>query len=142
MTRINLVPVEELSDQHLIAEYHELPRCIKQDINTSAAPHKYTLGKGHVKWAKKHSRFLVERYERLYIEMKYRGFNANYPPADLIAYYKRNCKKEDKLYYSPSWVSIEISRQRLIDKIRQKPNFYRWTKRSNPYKFKINITLV
>ena len=26
MTRINLVPVEELSNQHLMAEYRELPR--------------------------------------------------------------------------------------------------------------------
>lgn len=38
MTRINLVPVEELSNQHLVAEYRELPRCIKQKINTECAP--------------------------------------------------------------------------------------------------------
>lgn len=142
MTRINLVPVEELSDQHLVAEYHELPRCIKQNIDTSAAPHKYTLGKGHVKWAKKHSKFLIERYEKLYVEIKYRGFNANYPPGDLIAHYKINCKKENRLYYDPSWVSIEISRQKLIDKIRQKPNFYKWTRRPNPYKTAINIEVI
>ena len=29
MTRINVIPVEELSDQHLMAEYRELPRAIK-----------------------------------------------------------------------------------------------------------------
>ena len=34
MTRINLVDPKELSDQHLIREYNELPRCIKQDIDT------------------------------------------------------------------------------------------------------------
>ena len=33
MTRINVVPVKELSDQHLIAEYRELQRVIKQQIN-------------------------------------------------------------------------------------------------------------
>ena len=33
MTRINQIPVEELSDQHLIREYNEIPRFIKQDIN-------------------------------------------------------------------------------------------------------------
>lgn len=32
MTRINLIPVKELSDQHLIREYQELPRCIKKKI--------------------------------------------------------------------------------------------------------------
>ena len=31
MTRINLIPVKELSDQHLIAEYREIPRVIKQE---------------------------------------------------------------------------------------------------------------
>ena len=49
MTRINLVKVEELSDQHLIAEYRELPRCLKQKVNLKDAPDRYTLGKGHVK---------------------------------------------------------------------------------------------
>lgn len=29
MTRINVIPVSELSDQHLIAEYRELPRVLK-----------------------------------------------------------------------------------------------------------------
>lgn len=29
MTRINVVPVEELSDAWLIAEYRELPRVLK-----------------------------------------------------------------------------------------------------------------
>ena len=27
MTRINCVPVTELHDRHLVAEYRELPRC-------------------------------------------------------------------------------------------------------------------
>ena len=40
MTRINVVPVKELSDQHLIAEYRELPRVIKQRINIDDAPEK------------------------------------------------------------------------------------------------------
>lgn len=51
MTRINVVPVFELSDQHLMAEYRELPRVIKQKINTTDAPRLYKLGLGHVKWA-------------------------------------------------------------------------------------------
>ena len=32
MTRINVIPPAELSDQHLIAEYRELPRVLKQNI--------------------------------------------------------------------------------------------------------------
>ena len=45
MTCINVIPVQELSDQHLIAEYHELPRVLKQDIDTTNAPERYRLGK-------------------------------------------------------------------------------------------------
>lgn len=41
MTRINLVPAKELSDQHLLAEYHELPRVIKQNIDIRNAPEKW-----------------------------------------------------------------------------------------------------
>jgi len=32
MTRINLLPVKELSDQHLMAEYRELPRIVNAVI--------------------------------------------------------------------------------------------------------------
>ena len=33
MTRINVIPTYELSDRWLLAEYRELPRCIKQSQN-------------------------------------------------------------------------------------------------------------
>lgn len=45
VTRINVIPVQDLSDQHLIAEYHELPRVLKQDIDATNAPERYRLGK-------------------------------------------------------------------------------------------------
>ena len=68
------MPVSELSDQHLIAEYHELPRVIKQNINTENAPKTYKLGEGHVRWARKHATYCMHRYIDLCWEMKYRGF--------------------------------------------------------------------
>lgn len=64
------------SDQHLLAEYHELPHCIKQP---SDAPAHYTLGKGHMKWAKKHTIFLLDRYTLLW-----RGFKPTFPQSSLI----------------------------------------------------------
>lgn len=136
MTRINLVRVTELSDQHLIAEYHELPRCIKQDIDTSDAPEKYCLGKGHMKWAKKHSVFLIIRYWHLCKEMEYRGFKVSYPYEDLKLYYQTNCKPENKYMYDPDWNDILYSRKRILEKIAQKPKWYKWTKRVCPYNLK------
>ena len=136
MTRINLVSVHELADQHLIAEYHELPRCIKQDIDTSDAPEKYCLGKGHMKWAKKHSVFLIIRYWFLCKEMEHRGFKVSYPYEDLKTYYESNCKEENKYNYDPDWNDILLSRRRLLEKIAQKPSWYKWTKSICPYNLK------
>ena len=133
MTRINLVPVEELSDQHLIREYNELPRCIKQDINTMDAPEKYTLGKGHMKWAKKHSAFLIDRYKELCEEMKFRGFTTNYPYENLYAQYYFNTLVCNDKYYEPYFEDILVSRNRIIEKYLLKPTWYRWTKRNKPY---------
>ena len=57
MTRINIVPVKELMDQHLIAEYREitmvpasLSRTLasKKGLDYSKIPKNYTLNRGHV----------------------------------------------------------------------------------------------
>lgn len=137
MTRINVVPVEELSDQWLIAEYHELPRCIKQDINTKYAPPHYKLGKGHMKWAKKHSLFLFERYNKLCMEMKHRGFTVNYPYTKFWHEYIDTIKSDNRHNYLASILDKEINISRLIEKYKLKPNYYTWTKRSKPYWIKI-----
>ena len=60
MTRINLVPPEELSDQHLVAEYREifmvgssLQRSLRPpnwEKTKESIPKKFTLNKGHVKF--------------------------------------------------------------------------------------------
>lgn len=59
MTRINLVPVEELEDLHLVAEYREimrLPNYLKKSMSSKAGfkrsmiPKEFTLNTGHVKF--------------------------------------------------------------------------------------------
>lgn len=65
MTRINLVPVEELADQHLLAEYRELPRCLNKPTRSPSDFPVYVLGKGHVKWAEAHQKFLLNDTVRL-----------------------------------------------------------------------------
>lgn len=132
MTRINLIPVKELSDQHLIREYNELPRCIKQDINVSDAPRKYTLGKGHMKWGRLHIQFLLDRYFELCNEMQYRGFKVNYPHKNLWDYVNANTNIQLFNNYQPTKEDIELSRNRIIEKIDKKPQWYRWTKREKP----------
>lgn len=83
MTRINLVDPADLSDQHLRAELRELPRVFSSKIDISDAPERYCLGKGHVKWAKAHPYFIGFRYQDLYKEAMFRGFETSYKPMDL-----------------------------------------------------------
>lgn len=132
MTRVNVIPVNELSDQWLISEYRELPRCIKQDIDTSDAPTRYCLGKGHMKWAKKHSIYLFRRYRWICEEMEYRGFTVNYPAEKFYTDYINTVSGINLSTHIISNDEIELNRKRLIEKYKMKPNFYKWTKRDKP----------
>lgn len=55
MTRINLVPPEELCDQHLLAEHRELTRIpnavAKGKYHLKGQPAEYKLGEGHVRFS-------------------------------------------------------------------------------------------
>lgn len=86
MTRINVIPVNELSDVHLLAEHREIkriPNCIsKGKYNLSWMPEKYTLWTWHVKFFYDKLGFLYNRYLQLYKECCNRGFNViNYKEA-------------------------------------------------------------
>ena len=78
MTRINVVPVEELCDQHLLAEARELPRIPNHvanrqgDVNTTLGD--YRLGEGHVRFFYDKLNWLERRYNDLLEECKIRGF--------------------------------------------------------------------
>lgn len=112
MTRINLVPVEELCDKHLIAEYHELPRIFglaKFLPKTMYSP-TYILGKGHMKFFYGKLSFLCKRQKMLADEMKRRRFRVNFDPETLWF----AC--DDKALYNdwtPTDKEIKISRDHL-----------------------------
>ena len=71
MTRINIVPVQELFDQHLMAEYREItmvPAALNRTLNSKRGldkkkiPKKYTLNKGHVYFFYNKGLYLHKRY--------------------------------------------------------------------------------
>jgi deoxyribonuclease (pyrimidine dimer) len=134
MTRINLVPPHELTDQHLIAEYREifmvagsLRRTLisKNGYNESKVPKKYTLNKGHVYFFYNKGKYLHKRYLDLISEMKSRGFSPSkdrkFPQEIFIA---------NDLYnnWVPDNNDLLLIRERINQKIQIKPSWYRKTK--------------
>ena len=133
MTRINLVPPRELTDQHLIAEYREifmvagsLRRTLlsKNGFQESRVPKKYTLNKGHVYFFYNKGQYLHKRYLDLISEMKKRGFspsdNRTFPDKIFI---------NNNLYndWMPDRDDLLLIRKRINQKIKMKPNCYRKT---------------
>jgi deoxyribonuclease (pyrimidine dimer) len=157
MTRINLVPPSELTDQHLFAEFRELkmvPKSLQRslaaawqrefDKNDSNAyqvrrcelareavlgkiPTEFCLGKGHVSFFYDKGHYLRVRYEVIRIELGRRGIK-----------YDRNSEfdpdnifKEQgamfNLGYTPTDAALALIRARIADRIALKPNWYRKT---------------
>ena len=131
MTRINIVEPSEFTDQHLVAEYREifmvgssLQRSLKSkswDINS--IPKRYTLNTGHVKFFYNKGKYLYKRYSDLRKEMRSRGMNP-----DSSRVFKRE-QWPDELWndWMPRVEDYKIIRQRIEEKIRMKPNWYRKT---------------
>ncbi|AGN30264.1 DenV endonuclease V [Vibrio phage nt-1] len=83
MTRINCMPVETLSDKHLLAEYKEITRPfskvearIANDTMTNLKiPEHYVLGTGHETFFFDKLHYLYLRYQDLCEELIHRGVN-------------------------------------------------------------------
>lgn len=114
MTRINVIPPRFLPTKYLIAEYHELPRCIKQKMDVGDEGSKpYHLGKGHMKWARAHTEFILYRYVCICAEMKYRGIEVNYPAYKLWDYAKIEVPQKDWRRYTPTLDDLFLNLKRI-----------------------------
>ncbi len=134
MTRINIVEPSELYDQHLVAEYREtlmVPAALRRSLRrkTPLDPNKeipktFTLNKGHVKFFYDKLLYLKKRYNRLVEEMKARGMspdpNRTFPDLEEFPEW---CRGD----WSPSLQELKIIRQRIIERVNEKPTWYRKT---------------
>lgn len=137
MTRVNVVPVTELTDKHLLAEYRELPRIfaaarkwLKNGGNVNDLPTSYRLGKGHMKFFYNKLLFCFNRQSELYSECLRRGFNVQHNPEEarddfLIA--------PEELFnnYTPTRAALCINRERINERLQQASQ-RRTAKRSAP----------
>lgn len=131
MTRINILPVKELYDQHLIAEYREItmvPAALnrtlksKNGIDKTKISPNYILGKGHVYFFYNKGKYLYKRYSQIIKEMKRRGFNCNSNRKFPKQIFMKNNLYND---WVPTLEDYKIIRIRINDKIKQKPDWYR-----------------
>ena len=133
MTRINLVPCEELTDQHLFAEFREIkmvPGALFRALKTKSVeevlasiPNEFTLGAGHVKFFYDKGTYLRTRYSRIRMELFRRGINYNVEaPLDKNHVYSdlRFCRA-----YLPTPEALAIVRERINQRILEKPQWYR-----------------
>ena len=150
MTRINLVPPEELMDQHLFAEFREIkmvPKSLRRSLRAAEArdvkahgyrsdyvqaltdqaivPKAHTLDTGHDSFFYDKALYLRKRYALLRAELERRGINFNrdsllYPDGVFDALDERFRKD-----YDPTPEALALVRQRIQEKIALKPHWYR-----------------
>ncbi|QBX06255.1 endonuclease V [Vibrio phage vB_ValM_R11Z] len=92
MTRINCMPVETLSDKHLLAEYKEITRPFNKvekriqahTMGNVVIPEHYVLGTGHETFFFDKLHYLYVRYRDLCEELLHRGVNINVEQFDDI----------------------------------------------------------
>lgn len=84
MTRINIIPPILLCNQHLKAEWTELPRAIDKAAKRvnkrksfSDVPKNFTMGRGHETFFFNKQTYLINRFESVRDEMLRRGMNVN-----------------------------------------------------------------
>ena len=135
MTRINLVPPEELMDQHLFAEYREIkmvPKSLARSIEARGieevldmVPLSFRLNTGHVSFFYDKGAYLYARYEALKDELTRRGVNfdktrALDPDGVLV---------QDPRFmgsYTPTPQALEIVRERIRERVADKPDWYKY----------------
>ena len=88
MTRINVIPVEMLCRQHLLAEHFEIEdvfKLVRRHVKTgrtladvkSRIPPKYVLGIGHVSFFIDKLTYCNVRHTEIKVEMSNRGYNVS-----------------------------------------------------------------
>jgi deoxyribonuclease (pyrimidine dimer) len=127
MTRINVIPVEELTDQHLMAEYRELPMVMASARRSSVATFKpstvYTLNRGHVIFFYDKKKYLMNRWLDLIAELHLRSFNID--PSQRKAHWKE-LDKFPQVDWAPDAHARHVNEARINEKIAMKPEWYRF----------------
>lgn len=136
MTRVNLDTPSNLYDQHLMAEYREIPMVIAslkrsmRAVNGNASklkiPTEFTLNKGHVSFFYDKGEWLYNRYHLCIAELRARGFNVDPNKRDVDWDYFKTVGLWHTSW-DPNNTEKKVSNDRIELKLKQKPDWYRKT---------------
>lgn len=123
MTRINCIPPAELTGQHLVAEYRELPRIfalVRAAINRGEQPDdprnplEYRLGAGHVRFFYSRLGYLAKRQAALVAEMQARGYRPAFTDTDRLLEGFPAAWCQD---WQPTTEALAANRARIADRL-------------------------
>ena len=122
MTRINVLSPVHLLDQHLIAEYRELPRVFALARVAPSAPPYYTLGVGHMLFFYSRLGYLRRRHAALVAECRARGFVVNFPdpPAETDLQRVSGLSRD----WEPTSADVRLNLTRLQERLGTRPDWY------------------
>lgn len=130
MTRINVIDPSLLTDQHLMAEYRELPmvmgslrRSLIAKNGLPAIGKQYTLNGGHVKFFYNKGAWLKRRYYALVLELLERGYELD--PARRADFTVFTNNKLDGEWQADE-AALAINSERVRERILAKPDWYRY----------------
>ena len=137
MTRINLIKPQWLLDQHLMAEYRELPmvmaslrRSLKSK-NGLVIPPTYRMNSGHVPFFYDKKDFLMMRWEVLIKELRRRKFliSPENRIVDFTVFDNVECVE-----WKPNMKDMLINLDRILLRVSEKPDFYLYKGKGMTYK--------
>lgn len=134
MTRINVIDPSQLTDQHLMAEYRELPmvmgalrRSLVAKNGLPSIGERYTLNGGHVKFFYNKGGWLKRRYYALVMELLERGYQLDPARRADFTVFENNGLDGT---WQADWAAFDINRARIQQRILAKPDWYRYNGKS------------
>lgn len=130
MTRINCIDPSLLCQQHLVAEYRELPRIFSsvrkavergERPNDKRNPTAYKLGSGHVRFFYPRLGYLLKRQTQICDEMRKRGITVNFPAPTRDKF--NDIPDEWFGDWQPDHTAIAINEARIAERMPAKPIF-------------------
>jgi deoxyribonuclease (pyrimidine dimer) len=130
MTRINILPVKDLTDQHLMAEYREifmvgssLQRSLKStQWDKNRIPKKFSLNTGHVTFFYDKGKYLYKRYDEIREELKNRNFKLDKSRLFKVTQFPTDYYND----WEPTEDDQAIVLERIAERIQEKPAWYRY----------------